>query len=714
MGILDRFNRRDVQPVQEERIANLGQTLINAGSRGVTYKDVIDPQAARPDLTSAVATRCVNAIAQNAAALDINVLGPDGEVIEGHPMAVLFNRRPNDLHSARFVKEVLFSRLEWRGEAFLYLDRGETGAGDVQSIWPIWADVTPVVDNTMGGNTLSGYQLRTAAGTTVGLLPTEVLWLRYPHPDDPWGSLAPWRGAMQAAGLSRTARAWQQEELANGGRPSSVVYLGDNDDRQHSAGVQEWRAKIEGPRSANRHLLVSGPVPPQVIRLGATTQELAYLDTIQASDADVMLAFGVPHDYLKGGTTYENRDAAKRTLWSDKIVPTLQVVAAEADRQLLPDLAFTFTFDVSGVDALSENLDSIATRTATLLAADALTIDEARQALGFDPLPNNAGTVTITPYRYTYRSAPAPTVTALAADLGLATRVQAPALIGRAKVKPLTRYDIERAYARHELVGKRAVSDLARKQERIVLRNLKRAFNRQAGLDLDAPNEGVVVVPVADGFAVRMNTGDKESVLVRVTGAEIYDAKYWAGETRIALSSFVDGLYTGAAAAQAEALGIDFGRFDNRVLAMMDARLGVLSGQVTDTTQTILENQLLQAGVEAGKSVPDLARDLQGTFENLATWRAELIARTETVGGFNASSREAANESGIVGGRRWLAAGDERVRESHAELDGYETDSMDDEYPNGLMFPADPNGPPEESINCRCVEEYVIDYGAVQ
>lgn len=705
--MFDRFRRDEV--VVEQRVADLGQTLISAGARGVALNDLTNVETLRPDLTSAVATRSVSAIAQNAASLDIQVVGSDGEVIENHPMAVLFNRRPNPLHSARFVKEVMFSRLEWRGEAFLYLDRGETGQGEVQTIWPMWADVTPVVDDQNGGNTLAGFHVRTATGKTVALLPTEVLWLRYPHPDDPWGCLAPWRGASFAAGLSRSARTWQYQELANGGRPASVIYLGDNDDRQHSAGVQEWRSKIEGPRSSNRHMLVSGPVAPQVIKLGATPQELAYLDTIASSDADIMLAFGVPHDYLKGGTTYENRDAAKRTLWSDKIVPTLQIVEAEADRQLLPDLAQTFQFDLSGVDALSENLDSIATRTTTLLASDALTIDEARRTLGYDPLPNGIGEATITAYRRTFLPAPVaqPTVT-MSADPAVEARAGTPALLKRASIRPLSKAQILRAYDRHQAVGERAVAELARKQERIVMRNLNKAFNRQAGVSLMTPEQhrDVLVRAVEGGFEVQTNTG---TTLVRVSGADIYDSAYWANETRLALKPFMDGLWTDSAASQAEALGINFKQFDERVLTKMNERLDVLSGQVTDTTQNILENQLLKAGVEAGQGIAELARDLQGTFKNLETWRAETIARTEVVGGFNASSREAALESGVVAGRTWMTAEDERVRESHSDLDGYETASLDDPYPNGLMFPADPDGDPAETINCRCVEEYTID-----
>lgn len=49
----------------------------------------------------------------------------------------------------------------------------------------------------------------------------------------------------------------------------------------------------------------------------------------------------------------------------------------------------------------------------------------------------------------------------------------------------------------------------------------------------------------------------------------------------------------------------------------------------------------------------------------------------------------------------WRSAGDNRVRDSHAHLDGTEID-IDGTFSNGLKRPKDPNGRPEEVCNCRC------------
>ena len=49
----------------------------------------------------------------------------------------------------------------------------------------------------------------------------------------------------------------------------------------------------------------------------------------------------------------------------------------------------------------------------------------------------------------------------------------------------------------------------------------------------------------------------------------------------------------------------------------------------------------------------------------------------------------------------WRTAGDNRVRDSHAAIDGEEVD-LNALFSNGLKRPKDPNGRPEEVYNCRC------------
>lgn len=78
--------------------------------------------------------------------------------------------------------------------------------------------------------------------------------------------------------------------------------------------------------------------------------------------------------------------------------------------------------------------------------------------------------------------------------------------------------------------------------------------------------------------------------------------------------------------------------------------------------------------------------------------------RTAVNGAENSGRMDAMLARG--GSKRWVTMADERVRDSHAALHG-KVVPVDEEFPNGLMFPGDPSGPPEEVYNCRCSIEWV-------
>lgn len=101
--------------------------------------------------------------------------------------------------------------------------------------------------------------------------------------------------------------------------------------------------------------------------------------------------------------------------------------------------------------------------------------------------------------------------------------------------------------------------------------------------------------------------------------------------------------------------------------------------------------------------------------DRLLQLRGEVIGRTESVASLNQASFESfrqAVQQGKVQAHTvrkvWVSAKDKRTRDSHRHLDG-ETAGLEERFANGLLYPGDPSGAPEEIINCRCVLKYGID-----
>lgn len=115
-----------------------------------------------------------------------------------------------------------------------------------------------------------------------------------------------------------------------------------------------------------------------------------------------------------------------------------------------------------------------------------------------------------------------------------------------------------------------------------------------------------------------------------------------------------------------------------------------------------IQSEMLQ-GILQGESIPSIAKRMK-TVVGMDKNSAIRNARTYTTSVENKAKLDRysdAEELGIDIVKEWVATLDERTRESHRELDGEQV-ATDEPFSNGLMFPADPNGAPEEVYNCRC------------
>jgi len=136
-----------------------------------------------------------------------------------------------------------------------------------------------------------------------------------------------------------------------------------------------------------------------------------------------------------------------------------------------------------------------------------------------------------------------------------------------------------------------------------------------------------------------------------------------------------------------------------------------IASQATLTRVDTSIKLLLTEGYQSGKGINHVANLLIKRFDQLQTWEAQRIARTEIHNSHNTAVMDTYQELGVEY-TMWISAGDDgRTRDSHLEVDG-EIIPIGGTYSNGLKFPGDTDGPIEEWINCRCSNApYVIPYG---
>lgn len=121
-----------------------------------------------------------------------------------------------------------------------------------------------------------------------------------------------------------------------------------------------------------------------------------------------------------------------------------------------------------------------------------------------------------------------------------------------------------------------------------------------------------------------------------------------------------------------------------------------------------VRNELESSYAEGLGAAAAARRVRQVVGDAWTVWKAQRLARTEAHTASSVGMEEAVRSTGLQVDREWLAAEDNRTRESHALADG-QIRAVDEPFQVGgvsMMFPGDPDGPAKEVVNCRCTLLY--------
>jgi hypothetical protein len=173
-----------------------------------------------------------------------------------------------------------------------------------------------------------------------------------------------------------------------------------------------------------------------------------------------------------------------------------------------------------------------------------------------------------------------------------------------------------------------------------------------------------------------------------------------------ALSAFTQAPGTDA---MTEAEVASWARVTNdQAVSYMSAASNRLSG-VGETIWTDVREKVTRA-VASGMSNEELKDQVQ-KLGNFSEYRADTIARTETIGAYVNGDWEGAQLLGEFGPveKVWVATGDARGRDWHTAL----TDTslpMDEPFDvdgEPMLYPHDPSGSSFNVVNCRCYIEFL-------
>lgn len=704
--------------------------------------------------------RSIEVLGRAVGGIDWYLTRPDGEPAEGNPLEALWARPNPEMGTAQFLHATV-AYLMLAGNAYV-LRVGPDNRPPLE-LYLLRPDLVRRINGS--GDVATRYEYSTGQRSVV-YGADQVLHLKTFNPTDPTVGVSPLAAARYSLDANNSAKRWNVGLLQNATRPSGVLSLEGNltpDQREHLQ--EQLERRLQG-RNAARPLVLEGGMSWQQIGLDAG--EVSWLEGMKMSAREIALAFGVPPVLIGDAdqATYSNYQTARRSLYTETVLPMMDWLGGEFNRFLTPAFGgVVLNYDTDDIEALSEDVTPLWDRTIKAVQAGILTTNEAREALGYGPLELPAPT-----------SAPQPATASAGARLEaklLEVADQASLWTSVETKREVYYQPVERQvrgrFAAEEAALVAALEDSGGDADKTLA-----ALEGQRGawLSLYAAIYNSVAEPFANDLEAELGQGEPKAAGDLYDPPQAVRREFAKGLTLHEQGLSGDGLVPATVRwarriadggtvtwdklvqmrawfARHEAdrkpswddpptpgyvawllWGGDAGRaWAERTLAAEERSTSSSKATgwqewltawlqtegakrivgILETTRAQLRTTLLE-GILAGESIPKLAARLRAVYGAFGAQRATVIARTETIAASNAARQAVAETSGRNLRKVWLSTADPRTRDDHLMANGQSVPANAPFSVGGskLMFPGDTSlgAPGSQTIQCRCTLYY--------
>lgn len=293
---------------------------------------------------------------------------------------------PSEFESGQDQKFTRFYGKEACGNSFFYLsDSGDMMTLRPQFIAPIIQDQLPSVSGWVYGR---GREREIA-------IPYENVWQfkHKPSIDTPWLGVGPLAACVEYADLLIFGTVAEAARWRNGNPPPYAVILPETitDPVKRDSAVKEIERQIGGPENAGNRIVLQAA---DIKNLGFPPKDMEYVQGSKVSAHMVALAYGIPESLVwPNDSSLATAVTAEKLYHRFAILPRLNRDAAQLTELgrflgLLGPNDFMAYENPSEVDNQAE-----ATYWDLRIRNGSATVDEAREDMGMEPLPDSLGTL---------------------------------------------------------------------------------------------------------------------------------------------------------------------------------------------------------------------------------------------------------------------------------------------------------------------------------
>ena len=325
----------------------------NPGYAGRPYRDTWDIERAYREGMQKVTwvARCIDAIAGNQARLPIQLRkdnSPEGEIVTGRiardsTLLEVLNNKSN-IGENSFIFRYRLSAQLLLGTRGVFIEKVRGRDGRIVGLNLLPPQSTAPIPHPK--TFVSGYEVSMPFGQKVTLQPKDVVWIRRPHPLDPYLSLTPLEACGVAVEIENLAKIYNRNYLLNDGRPGGLLVLRgeiDDDDKD------ELKSRFRGNLSrAGYTSVISSDDGADYIDTSANPRDAAYIQMRQITKEEILSSFGVPESVIgnAAGRTFSNAAEEIRVFWMETMLPHLEILERGLDEL---DEDYYLDFDTSNV-----------------------------------------------------------------------------------------------------------------------------------------------------------------------------------------------------------------------------------------------------------------------------------------------------------------------------------------------------------------------------
>jgi len=694
----------------------------NAGLAGRPYRDGWDIDRAYREGMQRVTWvyRCVDAIAGNQARLPAMLRSnnsPDGKIITGSDNEILklLNTKANVGENSFIFRYRLSSQLllSTRG-VFIEKIYGNNGSLIGLHLLPP-QHTSPIPDPK---NFVAGFEVSMPGGQKIILKPENVVWLRRPHPLDPYRSMTPMESAGVAIEIENLAKVYNRNFLLNDGRPGGLLVVRgemDDDDKE------ELRSRFRGNLNrAGTTSVISSEDGVDYVDTASSPRDAAYVEMRNLSKEEILSAFGVPETAIgnAAGRTFSNASEELRVFWMETMLPHLDTLGRGLDEL---DSKYYIDFDTTEVPILVLYKQERERYLMTEFQTGLISGNEYRTGTGRDKIKSELmdsllANPNLTPIGNTEKEfnpnqqqpvdmmgtgAPPPGQVpgSLGAEMAAPAEPAPAAEVPVAEPVPAAQASAVSNLIRHKTMELTALSEfdvkVTQAEDRwteILDRALERLFERQ---------QRVVLEKASGSKSKKMFAAGSLPI------ESIFDIDVWNKQLRDDIRPIISAVIAESneiSAKQLNSSQVSQEELNEYVDAQMERMQQANSTTKEEVTAAVITALALAASSDGDDGHSLLMTALAAIFAHLLLKRKRKIAEHESQAAVNAGLFLSAREKSAKVRKTWLTRRDTRVRPEHAILHS-KTVPVDDGFIVGnavLRFPGDPLAPPNLTMGCRC------------